>query len=409
MSSLALQLFVNLNKLIQPHACTGLGSHYAKRLVDRVRSEHPQLLSCNDPSNAHTAALSAFALGIGLRELRQEGADRQVVEGVALILKTALDRADDGLDELPPDEVHLLLRAHEEYKTHLGVRAEPVARSRTGGVRGAVDILPLATTSEIALRTSSWKDPGSVQAPPLQATSIDVDQPISLPEIPQALTGEMSFASQPTFAQPSVSEASTETGQDEQEKSEDMWQATGMPAREGRTVDNATPIPSYAGGMPTLHPVRQDRNAEREFSDPAELTPESVESLLARKRMQQALQRQSIPVHMAWEGPAQVRNPAPLRGSVLEESEWSRPSESASTYLHSESASDSSLISMGKKKKAAIPVIAWAAPALLLFPPAGLFYGGVLWNRREYGQSLFSLSLSLAGTVGLAAAWIQWG
>ena len=409
MSSLALQLFVNLNKLIQPHACDGLGSHYAKRLVDRVRSEHPQLLACNDPSNAHTAALSAFALGIGLRELRQEGADAAIVGGIALILKTALDRADDGLDQLAPEEVHLLLHAHEEYKTHMGARTEaPAASSRMGRIRGAVDSLPLATTNDTAKAAASWKDPDSTQPPPLHAPAIDVDQPVALPEIPQALTGDVSFATQSTFGH--VPDMLSAASNFDEAPIQDP-----PPASEpGEASAVITPLPALApqvfvGAMPTMHPVRQDRNAEREFSDPAQLTPESVESMLARKRMQETFQRQSIPIHAAWDGPAQVRNPqrAPVRGSALEDSDWSQPSQNASTYLHSESAPDSSLISMGKKKKTAVPLVVWTAPALLLFPPAALFYSGALWNRREYGQSLFALSLSIAGAVALGVAWMR--
>ena len=118
MAALALQLFVNLNKLLGTSSVLTQSS-FAKSLVDLVKKHEPSLLDGHDVSNAHTAAVSAFALSLGFDQLRHDQPQSEWIAPLANVLASALSLADENLESLDAREVHIILQAHESYQRYL--------------------------------------------------------------------------------------------------------------------------------------------------------------------------------------------------------------------------------------------------------------------------------------------------
>lgn len=394
MSSLALQLFVNLNKLLAQYSEAGLGSGYAKQLVDQVKTRHPELLACNDPSNAHTSALTAFAVGLGLHDLRHNNGSEFTQLTLGQMLKDALDRADEQLERLGESEIHLVLQAHEEYKTYIGARSDLVSCGHAlGQARGVDDILPRATTSiPFGNDYSSWQigRPVAKQISALQASRIDIGE-IDLPDIAPATTGAVSFQTSNTG--PTLESREPQTTAPELSDLTEQSSEHDFPLKEDTVAACEARI-----NLDTPHP--SDRHAEREMMEDGELRGESVDEMPARQRRQ---------VGLRGYGPGQRADAIEVarKRSVLEETQWSEPTDSTGeTFLHSESAPNSG----GKRKPQRKPIspVIWAAPTFVLLPPVGLFYSGVLWGRGAWGGSLATLGLSIAGAGGLIA-WMLLG
>jgi hypothetical protein len=63
---LSLQLFVNLSKVLSQHSDEDLGPEIARKLIELIKLQRPDLLDRNDPNNVATPIISAYALGMGL-------------------------------------------------------------------------------------------------------------------------------------------------------------------------------------------------------------------------------------------------------------------------------------------------------------------------------------------------------
>lgn len=406
MSSLALQLFVNLNKLIGQYSEAGLGSGYARQLVERVKVLHPELLSCSDPDNAHTAALTAFVLGIALRELRSQGGSQFTVHTVGQMLKDALDSADEHLERLAPAEVHLVLQAHEEHKTYMGVRDDLVSPGHElGRARGVDDILPVATTmAPVDLSTPHKGSSGVIPkiTPTLQASSIDVG-PMDIPDIQEATTGAESFLTSTTqLAALSSGHGVSGECDDVLVGAVDYGDGPTSSAHTNAAIDMMPGDATVAFGL--------DRAGRQEFvMGGDEMQRESADPILARHQQRE----QELGGGVDGPGrrlarPAHTNNGTLPKGSVFSESEWiSESSSPGGTFLHSESAPDNTGVRAKPAKR--VSPVAWAAPTFLVLPPVGLFYSGVLWGRGAWASSLATLALSLVGAAGLVAWWMLRG
>lgn len=278
MSSLALQLFVTINKILERFPGANPGANYAKQLVDRLRIEHPHLLACSDPKNAHTYALSAFALSTGLDDLRRT--DPMRADSLAPAVKYALDIADEHLEDLGEDELNLVLKAHEHYKSYRSQKGgrDEFSSTSWGRARGATDQLPLATVHEDHTSDAplSWKPFHSQDITQRMAAShLNVGE-ISLHDIDTASTGAQSFATEDF----DISEPSARTPK------------------------------IQAAPLPTSHPSSDhvaarrafiDTDAERDFVKPDdEIVPESVTSWSRRQREMHT--KHAMPAG-AWNGP----------------------------------------------------------------------------------------------------------
>lgn len=438
MSSLALQLFVNLNKLLAQHPGASPGANYAKQLVDRIKQEQPQLLACSDPTNAHTHALSAFALGLGLRDLRDQ--DPNQADALAPALHHALSIADEGLEQLGSEEVHLLLTAHEYYKSHANARgpSEQYSRSQWGQARSATDQLPLATVSgERASDDISWRPSAHTGGAPISnatitqkapASHVDIGE-IALPELETASTGVSTFLTEDIIPSlPDIQSAKEETLYADPEDIEHLQDEARAEAEmaltqenEERPTDNRARTPWVAASLdsepsatrghgtpharqpqPMLRAVR-DHDAERELIETTEeLKEEGITAWGARQR-DMARKHTAVP-QAALQSPdfGYGRGEHP-RGQYSDgfptESEPYPSGDSEhfeTTFVHTESAPDR-VQRREPSASRAKTLITWTlAPIALALPPVAFFQAGALWHQ---GKRMESGLLMCVGTV----------
>lgn len=438
MSSLALQLFVNLNKILGQFPGASPGANYAKQLVDRLKLDHPQLLACSDPTNAHTHALSAFALGVGLKELRAQNAEQ--AQALAPALAYALEIADEGLEQLGEEEVHLVLTAHEYYKSHCSGKGaqDDYSRATWGKARSATDQIPLATVQGPGEQdTLGWRPAAmkEMQDTPPKAPVAHVEfaaslaeedithrAPVSqmdlgsiaLPEIEMASTGASSFFTEEVIP-PLDTHEDDDTPEDpiaEEVTFEDAMEAAQIDKTPA--IFATTPAPSYHPETPaiaaaTLHPVRRDLGAEREFTNGnnGELVEETITAWGNRQR--DRARQEDIP-HGGWQGPHAARADAhrPLGRyahdlpAENDDSQISGGSETYdSTFMHSESAPDRRQRRKGEPEpRRTRTLLIWAlAPLCLALPPAAFFQAGVLWTQGRKGHSALLMALGAIGSA----------
>lgn len=149
MAALALQLFVNLNKLLGTSSVLTQSS-FAKSLVDLVKTHDASLLEGHDVSNAHTAAVSAFALSLGLDQLRHDQPHSEWIAPLASVLASALSLADENLESLDAREVHIILQAHESYQRYLRyIKTQQTSLVyEPNRIRGVEDFMPAQQYTE---------------------------------------------------------------------------------------------------------------------------------------------------------------------------------------------------------------------------------------------------------------------
>jgi hypothetical protein len=443
MASLALQLFVNLNKILGQFPGASPGANYTKQLIDRLKVDHAQLLACSDPTNAHTQALSAFALGVGLKELRAQNIEQ--ADALAPALAHALAIADEGLEQLGEEEVHLVLTAHEYYKAHCNGKGgcDDYSRATWGKARSATDQIPLATVQgpmqqdALGWRPSSM-NPATTHAapsPPVEfagAAAFDEDithlAPVSqmdfgsiaLPDIDLSTTGVSSFLTEEVI--PPM--ASDEDDTQEQDPVAEAYTIEEVPEPEvAMAVPGIlqTPPPSPSAGIraATLHPIRRDLSAEREFTNtpsaPGELVEETVTAW--GKRQRAMAKQEDVPMG-GWQGAlAEQHNRGRPLGryahdlpSEMEDSQVSGASETYdSTFMHSESAPDR------QQRRPRQPdasrrrtLMLWAlAPLCLALPPVAFFQAGVLWNQGRKGHSALLMGLGVIGAAVFVLIGLQ--
>lgn len=389
MSSLALQLFVNINKILERFPGANPGANYAKQLVDQLRIEYPRLIACSDPKNAHTHALSAFALSTGLRDLRHQ--DPRRADLLAPAVKHALEVADEHLENLAEDELNLVLSAHEHYKSYLIQKNERDDFSATtwGRARGATDQLPLATVNgeQGVASPISWKPSHSQDITQrMSASHLNLGE-ISLHDIDTASTGAQSFVT------------------DEFDISEPSGH---------RPQILSVEIPDHASPHISAQRAFLDNDAERDFVKPDnEIVPESVTSWSRRQKEMNAAH--NMPAG-TWSGPdmgegrgegilGRYDHDLPTDYDSHSLTEGSEAYES--TFMHSESAPDRV---PRREIPAARPerktLLIWAvAPVGLAIPPVAFFQAGILWSKKRKAESVLLIALGLASST----FFLLWG
>ena len=388
--SLALPLFVSVNKLLSGQAYFQAEAAYAKSLTDLLKENHPWVVKPAVASPDHLLAVTVFALGYGLTQWTHQGQDPRAIIALGEALGAGLAQADARLDAFAPDHMHLVLCAHEAHKAHL--HRQQIAPAALSGLRrGVSDILPSATTTQpepqdAALAVWGVSSPPKSQVPvPDERAALVLDMTLLAEDFPISHEDFDAYSTQ----EPSQM---SEAAEYDLSGFEDTTSVEDSP--KGR------PAPIFGSGA-------IDRTSERDLANTEGFENEERPTRSRRHaRQAEVLRHQSAPlVSVVLPFPTHRTQRKPLPPLPDENSEWRGSDVNASTFFHSESAADERVPASLQKKprKPALPRWMVWAPLAFLFPPLGLFEAGRAIERQAINDCSTALVCSALGTMVWAA------
>lgn len=146
---IALQVLVNLSKLLESQDASACDAACVKWMVDLVKEHRPSLLDVSDPGNAHTMAVSIFALDLAAGKLPDDGIGRRRRREINGALAQALRIMDEQRLATGLSEAEVDLVKH--------------AKVRLGGGRVQAIVTDVQTATAPAAVRGAW---GAISAGP---------------------------------------------------------------------------------------------------------------------------------------------------------------------------------------------------------------------------------------------------